>query len=175
MISNFLSFDGTDDLYKLEDEKRRCAAEVGRLTKSKRFDGERQKYENTKKRCEDLLAEHGNDRERKHLGDLLKREIYILESGNARRLEELAEQLFVLLTVLKRVPEFLCARFDHFACQQSKMNDQTQARSMVEAGRLAMTQRQWERLDEISNALYNLLPSRDQQELVNQGFTGVVK
>jgi molecular chaperone DnaK len=168
--------DGTDDRYKLEDEKRRCAAEVGRLTKSKRFDGERQKYEDTKKRCEDIVVEHGNDRERKHLDELLKREIYILESGNARRLEELTGQLFLLLyTVLKRVPEFLCSRFDHLAGQQSKMNDQTQARSMVEAGRLAITQQQWEKLDEISNALYNLLPSRDQQELVNQGFTGIVK
>ena len=168
--------DGTDDRYKLEDEKRRCAAEVGRLTKGKRFDAERRGYEEARKQCELLVGEHGNDRERKHLDELLKRESYVLESGNARRLEELTEQLQTLaFTVLRRVPEFLQSRFERFASQQPKMNDQTQARSLVEAGRLAIAQQQWERVDELSNALYHLLPSRDQQEAVKQGFTGIVK
>ena len=67
--------DGTDDRYKLEDEKRRCAAEVGRLTKGKRFDTERRQYEEMRDRCELLVGEHGNDRERKHLDELLKREL----------------------------------------------------------------------------------------------------
>jgi molecular chaperone DnaK len=168
--------DSTDDRYKLEDEKRRCAAEVGRLTKGKRFDTERRQYEEMRDRCELLVGEHGNDRERKHLDELLKRESYVLEAGNARRLEELTEQLSTLaFTVLRRVPEFLRSRFEHFASQQPKMNDQTQARSLVEAGRLAVAQRQWEKVDEINIALYHLLPSRDQQEAVKQGFTGIVK
>jgi len=86
------------------------------------------------------------------------------------------EQLNTLaFTVLRRVPEFLQNRFERFASQQPKMNDQTQARSLVEAGRLAIVQQQWERVDEISVALYNLLPSRDQQEATTQGFTGIVK
>lgn len=168
--------DSTDDRYKLEDEKRRCAAEVGRLTKGKRFDTERRQYEEMRDRCELLVGEHGNDRERKHLDELLKRESYVLEAGNARRLEELTEQLNTLsYTVLRRVPEFLQSRFEHFANQQPKMNDQTQARSLVEAGRLAIAQQQWEKVDEINIALYHLLPSRDQQEAVKQGFTGIVK
>ena len=168
--------DGTDDRYKLEDEKRRCAAEIGRLTKGKRFDTERRQYEEMRDRCELLVGEHGNDRERKHLDELLKRESYVLEAGNARRLEELTEQLNTLaFTVLRRVPEFLQSRFEHYASQQPKMNDQTQARSLVEAGRLAIAQQQWNKLDEINIALYHLLPSRDQQEAVKQGFTGIVK
>lgn len=168
--------DGTDDRYKLENEKRQCAAEVGRLTKGKRFDSERRQYEETRDRCELLVGEHGNDRERKHLDELLKRESYVLESGNARRLEELSEQLQTLgFTVLRRVPEFLQRRFEHFVSQQPKMNDQTQARSLVETGRIAIAQQQWERLDEINIALYQLLPSRDQEEAVKQGFTGIVK
>lgn len=168
--------DGTDDRHKLDTEKRRCAAEIGRLTKGKRFDAERREYNDTRKHCELLVGEHGNDRERKHLDDLLKRESYVLESGNARRLEELTEQLQTLsFTVLRRVPEFLQRRFEHFVSQQPKMNDQTQARSLVETGRIAIAQQQWERLDEINIALYQLLPSRDQEEAIKQGFTGIVK
>jgi len=168
--------DGTDDRYKLEDEKRRCATEVSRLTKGKRFDTERQEYEEVKDRCEVLVEEHGNDRERKHLSELLKRESYVLDSGNARRMEELTEQLHILsFTVLRRVPEFLQRRFEHFASQQTKMNDQTQARSLVQTGRNAIAQQQWEQLDEVSMALGNLLPSREQEVAVNQGFTGIVK
>jgi molecular chaperone DnaK len=168
--------DSTDDRYKLEDEKRRCAAEVGRLTKGKRFDTERREYEEVKIRCELLVEEHGNDRERKHLSELLKRESYVLDSGNARRLEELTEQLHILsFTVLRRVPEFLQRRFEHLVSQQTKMNDQTQARSLVQAGRNAIAQEQWEQVDEISLSLSNLLPSREQEAAVNQGFTGIVK
>jgi len=168
--------DSTDDRYKLEDEKRRCAAEVGRLTKGKRFDTERREYEETRDRCELLVGEHGNDRERKHLDELLKRESYLLEAGNTRRLEELTEELNSLkFTVLMRVPQFLQSRFEQFASQQPKMNDQTQARSLIESGRLAIAQQQWEKIGEINTALYRLLPSRDQQDAVKQGFTGIVK
>lgn len=168
--------DGTDDRYKLEDEKRRCASEVSQLTKGKRFETGRRDYEEARVRCELLVGEHGNDRERKHLAELLKRERYVLDSGNARRLEELTEQLEILsFTLLRREPEFLQRRFEHFASQQIKMNDQTQARSMIQAGRNAIAQQQWERVDEISMALSNLLPSRELEKAINQGFTGIVK
>ena len=56
---------------------------------------------------------------------------------------------------------------------QSKMNDQPQARSLADSGRLAIAREQWERLDETIIALQNLLPSRDQEDVVNQGFTGI--
>jgi molecular chaperone DnaK len=172
--SKLTADDSTDDRYKLEDEKRRCAAEVGRLTKGKRFDTEKREYEGIRDRCEMLVLEHGNDRERKHYDDLLKREEYVLVSGNARRLEELTEQLQILsYTILRRVPDFLQRRFEYLISMQTKMNDQTQARSLVDSGRLAIERGQWERLDETNIALQNLLPSRDQEELVNQGFTGI--
>jgi hypothetical protein len=55
------------------------------------------------------------------------------------------------------------------------MNDQTQSRSLVEVGLLAIAQQQWEKLDQINMALYNLFPFRDQQDAVNRGFTGIVQ
>lgn len=168
--------DGTDDRYKLDEEKRQCAAEVDRLTRGKRLDLERRAYEDVRDRCARVVADNGNDRERKHLEEILQREAYVLESGNVRRLEELTEQLRILAyTVLRRVPDFLKTRFEYFARQQVRMNDQPQARSLVEAGRLAIAQQQWSRLDEINVALYQLLPSRDQAEVLKQGFTGIVK
>ena len=168
--------DSTDDRYKLEDEKRRCAAEVGRLTKGKRFDTERRGFEEEKGRCSALVEEYGNDRERRYFSELLGRESYVIESGNARRLEELAGEMEILgFTILRRVPEFLKVRFEHFAGQQAKMNNQPQARSLIESGRAALAQQQWERLEDISNALCNLLPSGDQAEVAHQGFTGIVK
>ena len=174
--SKLTSDDITDDRYKLEDEKRRCAAEVGRLTKDKRFEAGSRRYEELRDSCELLVVEYGNDRERKHLDELIKRESFVLESGNARRLDELTEQLESLrVTVCRRVPEFLNQLFEKLASQHPKMNDQTQARSLIEVGRLAIPQQQWEKLDQINMALCNLLPSRDQQDALTQGFTGIVK
>ena len=168
--------DSTDDRYKIEDGKRRCAAEVDRLTKGKRFDTKRRDFEDMRDRCQEVVLEHGNDRERKHLDELLKRESYVLEAGNTRRIEELSDQLYSLnFTVLRRVPEFLQSVFERYVSQQAKMNDQTQARSHILSGRQAISQQQWERLDQTNIALYNLLPSRDQQEAMKQGFTGIVK
>ncbi len=168
--------DATDDRYKLETEKCRCASEIDRLTKSKRFDILKNDYEDWRDKCELLILENGNDRERKQFDDLVKREELIFDSGNLRRLEELKDQISNLtVTILRRVPEFLKGRFDHYVNQQPKMNDQVQARSLIEAGKTAISNQSWERLDEINIALHHLLPSRDQDEASLQGYTGIVR
>lgn len=167
--------DSTDDRHKLDADKRKFAAEVGRLTKSKRYDAKRIEYEESRRFCETVVLEHGNDRERKQMADLVKHESYVLDSANTRRLEELTAQFDALkFTILRRVPDFLQAMFERFASQQPKMNDQTQARSLIEAGRIAITQQQWSKVDEVSFALYQLLPSRDQQSAMKGGYTGIV-
>jgi molecular chaperone DnaK len=46
-----------------------------------------------------------------------------------------------------------------------KMNDQSQAKALIDSGKLAIENDNWERLREIDNSLLGLLPKSAQQEV----------
>ena len=51
------------------------------------------------------------------------------------------------------------------------MNDQTQAKSLVDAGNFAIESENWERLSEINSGLLNQLPNQpDKETLTRIGF-----
>ena len=165
--------DCTTDRYKLEDEKRRCASELASLTKGKRYEVARRKYEEARKRCEDAVADGGTDRERRLLRELLQREQYAIDSLKPARVDALREEVVALtISVRRRDPAFLQMHFDRCVSLMPSMNDSVQAQSLVESGRSAIAEGRWQQLDDLIVKLYSLTPNQNGEMA---GFTGIVR
>lgn len=158
--------DVTDKRYQLEDRKRKLAQAIDNATKDKRTAAARADYINIKERCQKLLNENGNDYEHKHFNDIVVQEPAFLISTNPIKIQEKTEELHaIVVTILWGTPEFLIAIFKDLSQKATKMNDQTQAKSLLDAGKFAIESQNWDRLGEIDSALINLLPKSVQKEI----------
>lgn len=167
------SDDVTDKRYQLEDKKRKIAQEIDNATKDKRVQIAKAEYFKVKERCVGLLSEHGNDYERKIFNDIVSQEKAFLASHSPIKIEEWTEQLqAITMQVLWRTPQFLVLIFkDLVQNHRSQFNDQSQAKSLIEAGKFATQSENWDRLGEINQGLINLLPRSAQREITTKiGF-----
>lgn len=164
--SNLTNDDVTDKRYQLEDKKRKIAQEIDNATKDKRVQVAKVEYFETKERCSTLLGEHGNDYEHKIFNDITSQEHIFLTSHSPIKIQEWADQLHAIsMQILWRTPEFLVSIFKNIVQQREKMNDQTQAKSLIEAGKFAVQSENWDRLGEINQGLIHLLPRREQHQV----------
>ena len=61
--------------------------------------------------------------------------------------------------------------FNWLKGEQPKMNDQTQAKSLVDAGKFAVESQNWDRLREINFGLLDLLPRGAKEQITTKiGF-----
>ncbi|MBO9204206.1 MULTISPECIES: Hsp70 family protein [Niastella] len=158
--------DVTDKRYQLEDRKRKLAQAIDNATKDKRTAAAKVDYFDTKEKCQKLLNENGNDYEHKHFNDIVVQESAFLSSTNPIKIQEKTEELHaIVVTILWRTPEFLISIFKDLSQKSTKMNDQTQAKSLIDAGRFAIESQNWDRLSEIDSALINQLPKSAQKEI----------
>ena len=144
--------DVTDKRYQLEDKKRKIAQKIDSATKNKRIQKATDYYYETKTECEELIDNSGNDHERKTFNDIVSQDSII---GQIRW----------------RTPDFLKGIFAHLQSDQSKMNDQSQAKSLVDAGNFAIESQNWDRLREINFGLLDLLPRGSKEDITTKiGF-----
>lgn len=164
--------DVTDKRYQIEDKKRKLAQAIDNATKDKRVAAAKTEYFDQKERCLKLLNDNGNDYERKHFNDIVGMEQTFLSSSSPIKIQEKTEELHAIsITILWRTPDFLVALFKDLAQKAPRMNDQTQAKSMTDAGKFAIESENWDRLSEINSALINLLPKATQREVTTKiGF-----
>ncbi len=164
--------DVTDKRYQLEDKKRKLAQAIDNATKDKRVSAAKAEYSEQKERCLKLLNDNGNDYERKHFNDIVGMEKTFLSSSSPIKIQEKTEELHAIsMTILWRTPGFLVAIFKDLAQKAPRMNDQTQAKSMIDAGKFAIESENWDRLSEINSALINLLPKAAKSEITTKiGF-----
>jgi molecular chaperone DnaK len=164
--------DVTDKRYQLEDKKRKLAQAIDKATKDKRVVAAKTEYFEQKERCLKLLDENGNDYERKHFNDIAAMEATFLSSTSPIKIQEKTEELHAItITILWRTPGFLVAMFKELSQKATRMNDQTQAKSLIDAGKFAIESENWDRLSEINSALINLLPKAAQREVTTKiGF-----
>lgn len=164
--------DVTDKRYQLEDKKRKLAQAIDNATKDKRVAAAKTEYNEQKERCLKLLNDNGNDYERKHFNDIVGMEQTFLSSSSPIKIQEKTEELHAIsMTILWRTPGFLVAIFKDLAQKAPRMNDQTQAKSLIDAGKFAIESENWDRLSEINSALINLLPKSAQREVTTKiGF-----
>ncbi len=171
--SNLVNDDVTDKRYQLEDKKRKIAQEIDNATKDKRVQVAKAEYFETKDRCLELMSMHGNDYERKVYNDIVGHESAFLASLSPMKIQEWTEQLKVInMQILWRTPEFLVGIFKNLVQNhRTRMRDQEQVKSHIEAGNFAIQSENWDRLGEINHGLINLLPQSEQRQLTTKiGF-----
>lgn len=166
------SDDVTDKRYQLEDKKRKIAQEIDSATKNKRIQQVKAHYFETKEECEQMLDENGNDHERKTFNDIVAQESAFFATNSPLKIQEKSDELHSIISRIRwRTPDFLMGIFKWCRDNQTRMNDQTQAKSLVDAGIFAIESRNWERLAEINSGLLNLLPRGSEKEATTRiGF-----
>lgn len=164
--------DVTDKRYQLEDKKRKIAQEIDSATKNKRIQQVKTHYFETKEKCEIMLDENGNDHERKTFNDIVAQETAFFATNSPLKIQEKSDELHSILSKIRwRTPDFLISIFQWCKNNQTRMNDQTQAKSLVDAGNFAIESENWERLSEINSGLLNLLPKGAEKEATTKiGF-----
>ena len=157
--STLTSDDVTDKRYQLEDKKRRIAQEIDLATKNKRLNQVRDSYFKMKQECFDMLNSLGNDHERKYYNDIVSQESAFFATNSPIKIQEKSDELNSLLSGMRwRSPEFLSLLFEWCKNNKAKMNDQSQAKSLIEAGNLSIENKNWDRMGEITRGLLNLMP-----------------
>jgi molecular chaperone DnaK len=167
--------DVTDDRFKLEDQKRKIAEKVFELTSSKRLDIARQNYVEVKAELASLVSDHGNDRDKHQLRDVLSRETTFINSSNPERIDAVSQELENLrYTILYRMPAFLTGMFENLVDKRASMNDQMQANQLIDAGRRDIAAESWDNLRQINGRLWDLMPNDVQASDDMRLYTGIV-
>lgn len=166
------SDDVTDKRYQLEDKKRKIAQEIDSATKNKRIQQVKAHYFEIKEECEKMLDENGNDHERKTFNDIVAQESAFFSTNSPIKIQEKSDEIHSIVSKIRwRTPDFLASIFQWCKNNQTRMNDQTQAKSLVDAGNFAIESENWERLSEINSGLLNLLPKGAEKEATTRiGF-----
>lgn len=163
--NNLTSDDVTDKKFQFEDNKRKIAQEIDDATRDKRISILKIKYNEDKEWCKKLVEENGNDHDHKIFGEIVGREQVFLNSITPVKIMEAIEELLDLgSNILWRTPEFLIGRFRRLIEKPQLFNDQEQAKSLIEAGNMAITNKNFDRLREINFGLISLLPKSAQQK-----------
>jgi len=163
---NLTDDDVTDNRYKLEDRKRKIAQEIDNATKNKRLQKVKEHYFQTKLECEKMLNENGNDHERKVFNDIVAAEPTFMTTNSPIKIQEKSDELHSIMgTIRWRTPDYLVSVFNWLKGEQTKMNDQTQAKSQVDAGKFAVESQNWDRLREINYSLLDLLPKNAREQI----------
>ncbi len=169
---NLTNDDVTDKRYQLEDKKRKIAQEIDSATKNKRIQQVKAHYFEVKEECLKMLDENGNDHERKTYNDIVAQENAFFATNSPLKIQEKSDEMHSILSRIRwRTPKFLTGIFQWCKNNQTRMNDQTQAKSLVDAGNFAIESQNWERLSEINSGLLNLLPKGAEKEATTRiGF-----
>lgn len=166
------SDDVTDKRYQLEDKKRKIAQEIDSATKNKRLQQVKAQYYETKDECLKMLDQNGNDHERKTFNDIVAQESAFFATNSPLKIQEKSDELYSIIAKIRwRTPVFLKDIFQWCKNNQTRMNDQAQAKSLIDAGNFALESQNWERLSEINSGLLNLLPRGAEKEATTRiGF-----
>lgn len=158
--------DVTDKRYQLEDKKRKIAQEIDSATKNKRLQKATDLYCETKNECEELIEASGNDHERKTFNDIVSQEGAFMATKSPLKIQEKSDELQAIIGQIRwRTPEFLKGIFAYLVENQAKMNDQSQAKSLIDAGKFAVESQNWDRLREINFGLFDLMPKGSKDEI----------
>ncbi len=164
--------DVTDKRYQLEDKKRKIAQQIDSATKHKRLQKATAHYLETKEECKQQLDDSGNDHERKTFNDIVSQESAFMSTKNPLKIQEKSDEFHSIIGQIRwRTPDFLKDIFNWLLQEQPKMNDQSQAKSLIDAGNFAIESQNWDRLKEINYGLLDLLPRGSKEEMTTKiGF-----
>jgi len=167
--------DVTDDRFKLEDKKRKIAQDIFELTASKRADAAKTAYAAAKSEIAELITKNGNDREKHLFREVIAREQTFVNSSNPERIEAAtAEFERIRFAILMRMPDFLIGMFEHLSQTSHSMNDQLQAKQLIEAGKRHIATQDWEDLKKVNGRLWDLMPEDARESEDMRVYTGII-
>ena len=167
--------DVTDDRFKLEDKKRKIAQRIHQLTSGKKLEQAKIEYQEAKAEVMAMVNKLGDDRERHQLEEFLAREHAVVTSTSPDKVEAATNALNSLrFQILARTPQFLLSMFEHLVERRTSMNDQVQAKNLIESGRRYAETEDWDDLRTVNGRLWDLLPQPEQQSEEFRHFTGIV-
>jgi molecular chaperone DnaK len=173
--STLSSDDVTDDRYKLEDKKRRLAQEVFQLTSSKRLDAAKAGYLEAKHSVSTLVKDSGNDREMHQVREIIAREQAFIHSTNPERIQAATGDLErIRFQILMRMPDFLVKMFEHLIEKRASMNDQIQAKQLIENGKHLIANASWDDLRQVNGRLWELMPDGERSSDDMRLYTNIV-
>jgi molecular chaperone DnaK len=167
--------DVTDDRFKLEDKKRKVAQELFQATSGKLLAKSKSDYLQAKGEVANLVNESGNDRERKQFSEVVAREYSFIDSKRPEKIEsqiKIVEQ--IRWAILLRTPDFLVGMFKHLVEKRASMNDQIQAKNLIENGKRHITEESWDDLRQVNGRLWDLMPATEKESEELRPFTGIV-
>ena len=174
MLLSLTPDDVTDDRYKLDDRKRKVAQELGQLTSGKRLERLRNEYQSAKDEVTGIVNESGNDHERRQLNENIAQEHAFLNSTNPQKLQMAIDQLHRISSqILRRTPDFLVAWFQGLVSKRETLNDQLQAKNLIEAGKKHVAADDYDKLVEVNSRLHSLLPQKEKDSNEMRHFTGI--
>lgn len=158
--------DVTDKKYQLEDRKRKIAQEIDDATKHKRLKKAIDHYNEVKSECLNIINQTGNDYERKSFNDIVSQESAFMSTKSPIKIQEKSDELHAIISQINwRTPEYLVRVYNWLNGEQPKMNNQSQAKSLLDAGKFAIESQNWDRLREIDFGLLDLLPRGAKEQM----------
>jgi len=165
----------TDEKFQLEDKKRALAAKVYQLTSSKRADAARVAYLEMKDSVTQLVRGHGNDNEKHLVREVIGREEVFLRSRNVVSIESATDELgAVRYQIMMRDPGYLIGMFEYLVESRVSMNDQIQAKNLIENGKHIIESESWDDLSIVISRLWDLMPETERNMGEAKMFTGIV-
>lgn len=164
--------DSTDRKFQLDDKKRKMSQELDKVTQDKRFSRARCEYYDIKQKCFNVIQSDGNDFERRHYEDIIKNENIFIGTRSFVKTKESGDALKNLMySVLWRTPTFLLNAYKYFEANRHRLNDQEQVKSLIEAGKIAVENKNFDRLREINSRLYDLMPDSERESFKGTGLS----
>ena len=172
--SNKLTLDdSTVSKFKLENTKREIAQQIDDATRGKRISLLKIKYNEHKVWCTEIVDENGNDHDHKIFNEIVGREQSFLSSITPVKITEAINELVDLgVDILWRTPSYLENRYKRLIEKPQLFNDQEQSKSLIEAGNMAIKNKNFDRLREINLGLISLLPKKEQHAAKTDGKIG---
>jgi molecular chaperone DnaK len=76
--------------------------------------------------------------------------------------------------ILARTPDFLKGMYGHLVERRASMNDQLQANTLIEQGKLCVASDDWDELRKINGRLWDLMPETEQTSSEMSSYTNIV-
>jgi molecular chaperone DnaK len=151
--------DSTDKIHREIVKKRKLAQEIDDATKNKRTELLKSEYVKDKEWCQKIVNSDGNDQDHKIFNDIIIREQIFLKAINPIKIKEAIDDLNNLaFNILWRTPDWLVNKFNRLIEKPQLFRDQNHAKSLMEAGHVAISNKNFDRLRQINFDLIDQLP-----------------
>jgi molecular chaperone DnaK len=163
-----------DALQQLDRRLRDLAAAVDDVEDAAEWPGLVALADTNKKDCESIVADHGDDSDKAHLGVLIGEHQRAVDGGDPGLLRRVAGDYDGLwFIVADRLTAYHVGRFNRLVERMESMRDVPQAEQVIAQGRRAINNNDVSSLKAANRQLMNMLPREDQTS-VDQRVGGLI-